>query len=172
MLRQRLMQETRALAFCEDASYINNIDLLWEELVFLSFRLHTTYLWCFQNKPSTSFDSSPPPDFLLFQHRGTPIKLPEEQSVAVPEARAFQHGPQRRGPGWWAPPPLQNPNILLQPLEGASTGESPYSCRRRCAGGCQLRRSRLGRRRWRWDRGHQGSWVPSDEGRGQQGMGS
>lgn len=128
----------RALAFCRDLSYINNIDLLWEGLVFLSFCLHTASVQCFQDKPAISFDGSPPPNFLPFQH-GRPVSgPPEARSPAVPEACAFLHGSQQWGPGWRTSSPLQHPNPspCSSPTvsEGAGTGESPYSCHCRCMG--------------------------------------
>lgn len=57
-----------ALAFCKDLHYVNNIDLLWKDLAFLSFCLHTTSVQHFQNETFYSFDGSLFPNFLLFQH--------------------------------------------------------------------------------------------------------
>lgn len=57
-----------ALAFCKHLHYTNNIDLLWEDLVFLSFCLHTTSAQHLQNETFYTFDSSLLPNFLLFQH--------------------------------------------------------------------------------------------------------
>lgn len=81
------------LVFCKDLSYINNIDLPWEDLVFLSFHLHTASVQRFQNKPAISFDSSPPLNFLFFQHvRNSHIQPPEARSLAMLEVLAFLRG--------------------------------------------------------------------------------
>lgn len=62
------MSEICALAFQEGLSYINSIDLLREDGVFLSFCLHIASIQCFQHKATISFDSCQPPNFLLFWH--------------------------------------------------------------------------------------------------------
>lgn len=78
------------------------------------------------------------PIFFFSSTGGTRIKPLEARSLAVPEARAFPHGSRQWGPGWRAPSPLQYPNPSpcspQMVSEGASTGESPYSCHHRCAG--------------------------------------
>lgn len=150
-----------ALVFCKDLSYINNIDLPWEDLVFLSFHLHTASVQHFQNKPAISFDSSPPPNCLFFQHvRNSHIQPPEAQSLPVLEVRAFLHGtlptaapqPLFAAPGWcWRVPAKKRaPRAVIVGVRA----------------GCQLQRSRFGHGRQRWDRGRWWSWVQSDKERG------
>lgn len=150
-----------ALVFCKDLSYITNIDLPWEDLVFLSFRLHTASVQHFQNKPAISFDSSPPPNCLFFQHvRNSHIQPPEARSLPVLEVRAFLHGtlptaapqPLFAAPGWcWRVPAKKRaPRAVIVGVRA----------------GCQLQRSRFGHGRQRWDRGRWWSWVQSDKERG------